>query len=236
MALHALPGTQQSPSFSPRRPTASGVAAAGGDTYQPQRPLRAPAPPRAPLGWRLYNRKVVRPWPACKPEATLRVRRCVYEGAAWKLIGGAGALRPGVPALRALQPWPERWPEKVPLVPRLPDWLAAGDLGPPGVDMVPRRGSVFVTVSRPKVNRDLEEDSRRLQRPVTLVAVVNERTDRLGIFCADATPRPGDKAHLWLRVWTRCPHSKQGLRNEIQHVLNERWGRNRVGKVELPKG
>ena len=147
----------------------------------------------------------------------------------------SSALRPGVRALSAVLRWPERWPEKVALVPRLPEWLAAGDLGPPGLDMVPRRGSVLLGVSRPKVQRDLQHESERLQRKVSLADVVNEQGDRLGIVSEDSTPGRGDRIHLWARVWTRWPRTKEGLHVELQHVLNERWGRNRVGKVKLGK-
>ena len=215
MAIHAVPGMQQCPSLS-------------------RWPLRDPSPHRTPSTRRLRNRKLVLPWNArVRRYVAECLRRCVYEGAAWKLIGDAGAVRPGVPALPALQPCPERWPEKTPLVPRVPDWLAAGDLGPPGVDMVPPRGSVFVAVSRPKVSLDLEQDRQRLHQIRTLAEVVNERTDRLGIWCADATPGRGDKIHLWLRVWTLSAWPKNSLRQKIQDVLNNRWGRNHVGKVVL---
>ena len=184
---------------------------------------------------RLCNRKVARPSKACVPGLARRVLRGVYEGAAWRLMGGAGALRPGVRALSAVLRWPERWPEKVALVPRLPEWLAAGDLGPPGLDMVPGRGSVLLAVCRPKVERCLKQESERLQRTVSLADVVNEQGDRLGIVSEDSAPGRKDKIRLCLRVWTRWPRAKQGLRVEVQHVLNERWGRNHVGKVNLGK-
>ena len=178
---------------------------------------------------RLCNRKVVRPLRAL----VWRVRRGVYEGAAWRRMGGAGAPRPGVRAPSALLPWPEGWPEQVPLVPRVPEWLAAGDLGPPGVDMVPGRGSVLLSFCRPKMDRALKQDSQRPERAVSLEEVVNEHGHRLGIISVASPGRRGDTIHRWLRVWTRWPRSKEDLRVEVQHVLNDRWSRNHVGKVNL---
>ena len=161
-----------------------------------------------------------------------RVRSCVYESVAWKLLSGVGAPRPDVPALAGLA----YWPQEVPEVPRVPEWLAAGELGPPSWDMVPACGCVALRVSRPKVLRALEVDSQQTGRPVSLAEVLNERADRIGVVAEDRGMRPRDQLHVWATVWTLWARTEESLRVELQGVLNERWGRNHVGKVRVVRG
>ena len=203
------------------------------EALQAEGPARPPSPPPVQGGvvpaLRLCNCQVERPWKACVPALARRVRCRVYVLAAWRLLGGVGAARPGVHALAALACRAQDVPE----VPPVPEWLAAGELGPPSWDMVPAFECVALGVNRPKVVRALAVDSLRTGRPLSLAEVLNERADRLGVVAEDRGMRPGDHIHVWATVCILWARTKERLRGDLQGVLNERWGRNHVGKVQI---